>query len=224
MELLNEKHINLLHDWLLSNGLDYEELRTDLLDHVCCMIESRMSRGEPFNLAFKNVSSEFDHHELKNTQENTLYLLTLKQMKMKKATGILGIITSAVIITGVSFKLMHWPYASILLILGLASVSIIIMPLMTVIELKNATGVQQKAATIIGFLAAILLSLATMFKIFHWPGFYYLYYSGFTALVLVFIPLYTLRKYRQAENKIMSLSLSLLIFAGILLFWGLYPA
>ena len=62
-----------------------------------------------------------------------------------------------------------------------------------------------------------------MFKIMHWPGAMILYYLGIALLSSVFIPLFGFKSYKTAENKILAVSKSLLILAGIAIFWGLLP-
>jgi hypothetical protein len=219
MESLDERHIEIVHDLILSKGVDLPELRIDLLDHICCMIEERMMVGADFDEALNKSFEMFGNNELIEIQEATIYLLTQKQNKMKKVTGIIGIVASTLIITGVAFKIMHWQGASIVLVLGLASVGLFVLPLMALMEWQGKKDKLQKATSTIGYISAMLLTFATLFKLFHWPGGDRLNYIGFAALGLIFLPMFAYKRYKFAENKLLSIALSMIIFSGVFLFW-----
>jgi hypothetical protein len=219
MESLNERHIEIVHDLILSKGVDLPELRIDLLDHICCMIEERMMAGADFNQALNKSFELFGNNELIEIQELTIYLLTQKQNKMKKVTGIIGIVASTFIILGVVAKVMHWQGASIVLVLGLVSVGLIVLPLMAYMDWQGKKDNLQKATSTIGYISAMLLTFATLFKLFHWPGGNVLNYIGFATLSLIFLPMFAYKRYKFAENKLLSIALSMIIFSGVFLFW-----
>ena len=223
MATLSEQQIDKIFDLIVDNGVSYESLQVDLLDHVCCMVEQKMDEGKSFGDSLKLALQEFGYKHFSEIQEATIYLLTLKQRKMKKTTGIIGIISSLLVIGGVFFKIMHWPGAGILLVIGLVLIGVIVFPLMATLDINNASSIMKKVTASIGYLAAILLSLATLFKIMHWPGATIIYYSGLSLLVFVFIPLFTIKNYKTAENKIMAIAKSTLILAGVVIFLGLMP-
>lgn len=223
MATLSEQQIDKIFDLIVDNGVSYESLQVDLLDHVCCMVEQKMDEGKSFGDSLKLALQEFGYKHFSEIQEATIYLLTLKQRKMKKTTGIIGIISSLLVISGVFFKIMHWPGAGILLVIGLVLIGVIVFPLMATLDINNASGNMKKLTASIGYFAAVLLSIATLFKIMHWPGATITYYSGLSLLVFVFIPLFTIKNYKTAENKIMAIAKSTLILAGVVIFWGLMP-
>lgn len=223
MATLNEKQVDEIFDLLVYHKLSHESLQIDLLDHICCMVEQKMESGLDYKESLSQSIQEFGLHNLQEIQEATVYLLTLKLQKMKTVASIAGIVSALLIMTGVLFKMYHFPGASILLVLGLSTVCLLVFPIMAYTELQNGEGLVSKLNAVVGYLAAILLSLATMFKIFHWPGFYVLYYTGLAMLVFVFIPLFTIRNFRTTGNKLFALAKSMLILAGIAVFWGLIP-
>lgn len=221
MVQLDDKQVKIIHDVLVEYGITYESLHIDLLDHICCMVEENMDNGLDFGESLTLSISKFGDSNIYQIQENTMYLLTLKLNKMKKVVGISGIISALSVILGVFFKIQHWPGAGILLTVGLALTCFFVFPAMTYLDVKKGQSKLHKMQSISGYVSAILLSLATLFKIMHWPGFFGLYYPGISLLLLVFLPLHTWRNYKIAENKILATAKSLLIFAGVLVFWGL---
>lgn len=223
MAQLKEIQVNKIYDFLVEHGISYEALHTDLLDHICCMVEEKMDNGKDFGESFTLSIQEFGLSNLTEIQEATIHLLTIKVKKMKKGIGILGITSAFSVICGVFFKTNHWPGANLLLIIGLCLACLVVFPFMAYFDTHNGKNAIQKAGVISGYLASILLSLATLIKIMKWPAFIYLYYPGLFLLVFVFLPIYTWKNYKTAENKIMAFSKSLLIFAGITVFCGLFP-
>lgn len=218
---LDKKQIEIINDLLVENGITYEALHIDLLDHICCMIEENMDNGLDFGQSLTLSVSKFGISNIYQIQENTIHLLTLKLNKMKKTVGILGIISALSVIMGVFFKIQHWPGAGVLLFIGLLLTSIFVFPMMAYLDVKTEQSSIHKFHLSSGYISAILLSLATLVKIMHWPGFFKLYYPGVFLLLLVFLPLHTWKNYQIAENKILAFSKSLLIIAGVIVFWGL---
>jgi len=223
MEALSDRDIDIVYDALLERGLYHAELQEDLLDHTCCMIEEQMSQGCSFDVGLHKALDVFSATHLQEIQEVTEYLLTTKIRIMKRVMGITGIIASVLVIAGVVFKINHWLGANVSLVLGLVLAGLVAIPLMATIDLKTAKSQLYKATTLLGYGAATILIIATLFKIMHWPGFAVLYYSGLFLLVGLFLPLYTFKNYRTNENKLVAISRSLMILAGVVVFWGLMP-
>tara|TARA_B110000046_G_scaffold66152_1_gene73987 strand:- start:126 stop:866 length:741 start_codon:yes stop_codon:yes gene_type:complete len=223
MDLLTDKQVDIINDLLVDIGVDYDSLRFDLIDHVCCMVEQKMEHGSDFAESLQHSISKFGRKEFVKTQESTIYLLTLKLRKMKRVTSITGLISASLVLLGTIFKLMHWPGAGIMLVLGSAIIALIVLPLMAFLALNNNTVSTNTSSIIFGYGAAILLTIGTIFKVQHWPGAAVVANIGFAFLVLVFMPLYMLKAYKTSENKMLALSKTVIIIAGIVLLWALSP-
>ncbi len=222
MAQLKQHQVDSIYDLLLTHGVSYESLQLDLLDHICCMVEQKMDNGLEFDESLSLSTQEFGLSKLSEIQEATFHLLTLKLNKMKKVIGVIAILTAAFVMLGIVLKLYHSLGAGLLIFSGFSLAAVVVFPAMMYIDLKNQSNALQKTATICGYVAGILLSLATLFKFMHWPGFYLLYYSGLAILVGLFLPLYTFRNYKTNENKIFALAKSMLIMAGVVTIWASY--
>lgn len=222
MATLNQHQIDSIYDLLLTHGVSYESLQLDLLDHISCMVEQKMDNGLGFRESLALSTQEFGLAQLSEIQEATFHLLTLKLNKMKKVVGIIAILTALSVMLGITFKFYHYLGAGLLVTIGFVSAAFIVFPSMMYFDLKNASNSIQKSALVSGYFAGILLSLATLFKFMHWPGFFMLYYSGLSLLVFVFMPLYTFRNYRTTENKMFAVAKSLMILAGVVTIWASY--
>lgn len=222
MARLSQHQVDSIHDLLLTHGVSYESLQIDLLDHICCMVEQKMDDGLDFKASLNMSTQEFGLSKLSEIQEATYHLLSLKLNKMKKAISIVAIITALCVMLGIIFKINHYLGAGLLIAIGFISAAFIVFPGMMYFELKNSSGALQKAATINGYLSGILLSLATLFKFMHWPGFFLLYYTGLGLLAFIFMPLYTFKNFKTTENKLFSIAKSMLILAGVVTLWASY--
>jgi murein DD-endopeptidase MepM/ murein hydrolase activator NlpD len=98
MDFLNKKQIQLLHELLEQQGLDYAPLQEELLDHVCCAIEDEMATGNSFDEATKKVLDTFGKGEIDEIQTATIQSLNQKFNTMKKIS-LLALFTSILAIT-----------------------------------------------------------------------------------------------------------------------------
>ena len=97
MAQLSNTQEDIIYDLLVDNGVSYESLQIDLVDHICCMVEQKMDNGLDFSQSLTLSTQEFGLSNFAEIQEATLYLLTLKLNKMKKVIGIIGIISAALV-------------------------------------------------------------------------------------------------------------------------------
>ncbi|UTW63151.1 hypothetical protein KFE98_03060 [bacterium SCSIO 12741] len=221
MGWLSDHRVDMINDILVENGVSYDELRNDLLDHVCCLVEEQMDDGRSFQQGLDTALDRFGLNQLKIIQETTLYLINSKLNTMKKTIGIIGLITSLLVILGVLFKILHFPGANIMLVLGITGSALVVFPLLGYLAISSTGSSSETWINLIGYAAGLVISLGVLFKIMHWPFASILLWSGVGLVALVFMPIYTVQAYRLAENKLFALSKSMLIIAGIVVVWGL---
>jgi hypothetical protein len=221
--MLTDKHIHVLQDWLFDQGISNDSLMPDLIDHLACLVENHMRDGKGFHESFLLASTQFSRHELLKTQESTLFLLSQKNRTMKLFTGWAGIFSALLIFVAVLFKVLHFPGANIGLVSGLSFVAIIVLPCMAYIGYDRRSGIIANLTTISVYLAGMALTVGGLFKIMHWPYATFITSVGFFLLCLIFLPLYFVRSYKLAENKVYATSKVLLILAGVVMLWGLMP-
>ena len=219
--MLSDKQVNQIYDLLVSRGISYEYLRDELLDHLCCLVEHRMENGAQFHVALNEAEEEFGPMGIKRTQEATLYLLTLKLLKMKRITSILGVLGGLITIMGTVFKIMHWPGAGVLLVIGIATIALLFMPAALIISLKTKKGWQEKAQSVSGFVGGCFLVLFSMFKIMHWPGAMALFILGVFIMIFIFTPFVFIRNYRNTDNKWFDFGSLTVVLSGALLIFTL---
>lgn len=212
MYFLNEEQIEFIQLDIKNRGVVLEDLQLNLLDHVCCILESECHTAEDFELKYTEVISRFFKNELKEIEEETRLLLTFKNYYAMKKTMIVSGTTAVILLSmGSIFKLMHWPGAGIMLVLGIFLISIIFLPLLFLTKSKEAKTTREKQVMGFGALVGVLYCLSTMFKIMHWPGAFYLWSITIITSAFIFIPLYFFNGIKNAETKVNTMVTSILL-------------
>jgi hypothetical protein len=99
--------------------------------------------------------------------------------------------------TGVLFKIMHWPGAGLMLFGGLALFIMLYMPILLYVRNKNALTRRDKTVNTLVFFSLITFVTAITFKLMHWPGAGVLLILGSVSLVCIALPVYTWGKFRE---------------------------
>ena len=202
---------------IVSNSeITYSHLPDDLVDHICCDVESEMSVGLSFKEAFERVQSKFGDPGLQKIQEDTIILIDQKYRFMKTTMKIFGNVSLATIGLATIFKLLHWPGASIMLVLGFVLLSFIFFPATLMANFRK-TGRKKPFLNILAAIGGIALMMGILFKIQHWPGASVLLGSGWTILLIIFLPLWLIIYARESKNKNRTLIYSIGVF-GVIIF------
>ena len=222
MYKLSEEQTEFISADIKKRGIEMNDLHDNILDHACCMIENNLEENGDFGKFYSNTIVKFYKNELWEIEEETISLLMFKNYYiMKKAMLISGFISSVLVMTGILFKFMHWPGASALLVFGIGSSSLIFLPLLLILKVKENKQVKNRLIILIGMISAITLSLGILFKIMHWPGANMLGISSIVCLVGLFLPIYFTTGIRNPETKTNTIIISLIICLGSGLFLAL---
>lgn len=213
-------------DYILNDirrrGVEMEDLQSNLLDHICCMIEQNLKEGEDFEAFYKKTIPTFFKRELWEIEQETITLLTFKNYyAMKKTMIVSGAIAVAALLTGSFFKIMHWPGASVLLILGIGLLTFLFLPLMLILKTREAQNTREKVVATLGILVGILLCASTLFKLMHWPGATFLWLSTSAVSILLFVPLYFFSGIRNPETKVNTIVTTIILVGATGLLFSL---
>ena len=111
-------------------------------------------------------------------------------LKRKKATKVIVIISLSIFAVGWFCKFMHWPGASIAMIISSFLFSFGGLPLIMKSRYeKRKTLVSERTLilSIADMISIVLLVNSLLFKLMHWPGSPYLMIFGATILVVTFV-------------------------------------
>lgn len=101
---------------------------------------------------------------------------------MKHNIYILGIVSAMLLLTGTTFKMQHWPAASIILTLGTFSLLAVFLPAALVNHYKANGNKQTRILYIVTWLTCFVVFVSMLFKISHWP------FAGYLVLIAVPFP------------------------------------
>ncbi len=219
---ISEKQIDFILDDIRRNGIELEDIQQNILDHVCCIIESELEENGDFEQFYATTISTFYRSSLAEIEEETKALLINKNYyKMRKTMFVSGTISASILMLGILFKFMHWPGASICLVVGITLFSLVFLPLIFTVRVKEKQHLKDKLVLATGSLIAILISMAIMFKIQHWPGANMMGLLSLSIMGLVYIPLYFFSGIKNPDSKANTIVTSILMVAGCGLFLAL---
>lgn len=220
MYQISDLQIDYILNDISARGVEMESLQQNLLDHICCIIENNLEENGDFESFYQKTIETFYKDQLWEIEEETLQLLTFKNYyTMKKVMIVSGTFSAAAMILGILFKFLHWPGASFLIILGIGASSLIFLPLLFTLKLKEQQNLKDKIGLGLISLASILLCLSVLFKVMHWPGANLMGVMFLVILGLIFLPLNFINGIRNPERKINTIATSVLIivFCGLFL-------
>ncbi len=223
MARVTNEQVDYILDDLSSRGIVLEDLRDDLLDHLCCIIECEMSEDDNFYRFYESVLPRFFKESLGEIQRETDNLLRFKNFySMIRTMKITGLLTVVFTILGAIFKTLHLPGAGVMIILGGFLFSVIFLPLLIAIKLRDEESRTDKYVLSFGFLLAIFLAVGLIFKLMHWPGATILMLSGTVGLTFIYTPLYFFTRFRRPEVRLNTIVNSVLMMACGGIFFALF--
>ena len=204
MQELTKDNVRAITETIDRAEITFSHLREDLIDHVCCEIETQLEKGLDFNKAFEKIKKNFGIKSLQQVQEKTLLLIDKNYCAMKKTMKVSGIISTILLMVGSLFKIQHWPGAGAMLTLGFFILCFLFLPSANYIMHKQ----KKDRSLILLFLSVFLGSfgyfLGILFKVQHWPGGAPLLTIGIGLLCLLFFPLllrYLVKKTESGYEK-----------------------
>ncbi|MCW3123382.1 MAG: hypothetical protein JWQ38_2874 [Flavipsychrobacter sp.] len=216
MYCITDEQIEYILNDIRRNGVEMEDLQLNLLDHICCKVEQEFKEHDDFERFYKQAVKQLCRNNLHEIEEETINLLTFKNYYvMKKAMMISGGVSTVIFLFGCFFKLMHWPGASVLLLLGIVLISFVFLPLSMLLMGREPNKTTQDHITLItGTLAGILYSMAVLFTVMHWPGSSALWFTTVGVSLFVFIPFYFFTGIRKPEKKLNTIFTSVLLIGA----------
>ncbi len=107
---LTEEQVSLVQDYVDAQKLKRKTLRDDVVDHLCCVIEEELGKGEPFDQLLSKAVSELAPRGLPDLEHQTFFLLNANRiLRMKKVLYATGFVGSVTLTIGVTLNLLSMP-------------------------------------------------------------------------------------------------------------------
>ncbi|GAA4464586.1 hypothetical protein GCM10023093_15220 [Nemorincola caseinilytica] len=218
MYRISDEQVEYILDDIRRGGIETEDLQLNLLDHICCIIERELEPGADFERFYRHTLRRFYKSQLREIEEETARSLTFKNYySMKKLMLMSGALSTASLIAGSIFKIQHWPGAGVLLALGIASFSLLFLPLLAILKAREVAHTRDRIVLTLACLLGIVFSMATLFTIMHWPGASALWFTAIGISAFVLLPVYFFTGIRRPETKLNTMLISILLvgFTGL---------
>ena len=223
MRNVSEEEVEFILSDIEARGVVLEDLRDNLLDHMCCIIEDEMSETEDFKVFYESVLPRFFKENLQEIQVETDNLIKFKNFySMKKIMKISGIATVFFTTAGAILKTMHLPGAGVAIVLGGFTFSLLFLPLLIAVKFKDEESKIDKTVFSFGFLIAIILSAGLIFKLMHWPMANVMLLSSTVIFTFVYVPVYFFTRVKRAELRFNTIVNSVMMMACGGIFFSLF--
>ena len=138
---------------------------------------------------------------------------------MKKIIYFVALITTFLIVSGSLFKIMHWPGAAVMIILGSFSFAFLFIPLIILKKFKEESFSKDQIIYSLGIILGTVLGLGFIFKIMHWPMATVLMLSSIILFNFLYVPAYFISRYNRDELRYSTIINSVMMFSfGSILF------
>lgn len=201
MCLLNTEQVDIITRDVESAGINYSHLNYDLIDHICCDVEYGMQQGISFSEAYNKVREKFNIGDLRHIQQDTLMLIDKNYRIMKKSMKTIGVLSMAIMAFGTLFRVYHWPFGSMLLVLGFLLVNLVFFPALLFTMYREVNQKKQTYLYVIALIGGILFMTGLLFKIQHWEGGSLLNAVSLLIITLVLLPLLIIYKIRKTQKN-----------------------
>ncbi|MEQ9303301.1 MAG: hypothetical protein RJQ14_05240 [Marinoscillum sp.] len=203
--MISDQQIDFIEQSIADSQVKSKELRDDLLDHMCCLVEIEMKKGLTFDQAYQKAFLQTSPNGYGEIQNETLFLLNYnKIMNMKRFTYLSGFVFSMGFSFGCLFKIMHWPWANMMMSIGLIGAAFVFVPMLLINKYKTVlhSVLSEKMKWVFGVISLLLLVASAIFKINHLMGANVLLMSAFLIFGFGFLPFLFFRMYKQSIENI----------------------
>src|SRR5688572_300979 len=98
---LSPEQVNIIRELVEKGGIKFELLKEDVIDHLCCVVESELDRKKSFEVAVQEAVAELAPDGLEEIQRETVFLLnSTKIIRMKKIMYGIGLLSAISFVLG----------------------------------------------------------------------------------------------------------------------------
>ena len=203
--MIKDEYVDRIIYVIEGSSIRKKELKDDLIDHFCCLVEMDMNKGLGFDEAYQRAFAQTCPNGLDEIQRETIFLLNYNRiMLMKRLTYLIGFLSSIALTLGFFFKIMLLPGGFELLMMGTIGLAFLFLPLILVNRFKHL-GSQariEKAKWIFGVLSAVVFATGAVFKMLHLQGAAVLIAVGMLFFCLGFLPVLFFRMYKKSTEEL----------------------
>lgn len=195
-----EKTIEELVD---AQGLSIRTLRDDLVDHLCCVVESQLGKEQSFEQLLEQAVTDLAPNGLMDIQHTTIFLLNSQRIfLLKRLIYVIGFLGSVSLTAGLTLKLLRMSFGTELFTVGFLTLLLVFIPLLAIDRYKVALSksISVKVKLLSGVVAAGATGLSVLFKLMHLQGAEGLLMLGAGVFVVGFLPFFFFTMYKKSVS------------------------
>ncbi len=196
MEYLKPEELLLINQYLDRQGLTFKPLREEMFDHIIDDINGKINQGASFEEAWSNITGEIPEDHFKTMQKEVMETIN-KKFTLPKGLSYLSLL---LILTMVTFKVMHLSLSGILLLItfGTIGASLFFGTLYGLYPFKDKT----ESILLIGTLVGVEIFLLSFgLQVLHILAPYSILRVVSIILLLIFYPAVTWHLSRSSNNN-----------------------
>jgi hypothetical protein len=163
---LTDEQIDRIETYVIQSKITIPSLRDDLIDHLCCEVEFRISAENDFEKSFDEAIRELAPTGLYKIEQETQFLLQPNKVIMKKVLYFIGLASTISMTMGLMFRIMHMPGSDQLINYGFFAFAFLFLPVIFGRQLRNAAKLStpEKFKAVLGIVSAVGLLLSIIAK------------------------------------------------------------
>lgn len=198
---LSAEQIEKIREVINQSAVSIQPLKDDLVDHLCCVVESEMAVGETFETSLATAIEELAPEGFERIQHETIFLLNSTNILfMKKVMYAIGLLSAMTFVLGWVFGIFHLPGTTLLSFSGFSGFAFIFLPMLAIdfYKVKIQRAMSEKLKFVIGLVSAVLVGLSGLFKVLHLQGASFLLIAGAGLFIFGFLPFLFFTLYKKS--------------------------
>ena len=199
---LSDDLIDIIRVRVEEGDVTTKTLKDDVVDHICCLVESKMDEDKSFKLALDEALHEVAPKGLDDLQRKTFILLrSPKIIFMKKVMYSIGLITAVLVSLGWLFTTRRWPGGRELFNYGFLGFLLVFIPMIAIDRYRNTLRktVAEKLRIVFGSVSGVIVGFSLVFKLLHLQGADVLLVAGSLMFTFCFLPALFFNMYKKAS-------------------------
>ena len=200
MYRLSNDEIDIIHNKLMASSIVNNGIESEILDHVCCVIEDMCKIGEiSFEEALADAITLVCPNGISEIEIEKSFLVNHKHVTMKKVVFFSGYIAATCMALGIMLKTFHWDGGWIFLLAGFG-----ILLLYSLLWFSHSLAgfpqkpVNEKLQIVSGAGTGVIIAIGGVFKLLRYPYADIITLVGFVLLAALFFPVFFYRSYEKS--------------------------
>ena len=203
--MIKDEYVDRIIYVIEGSSINKKELKDDLIDHFCCLVEMDLNRGIGFEEAYQRAYAQTCPNGLDEIQKETIFLLNYNRILfMKRLTYLIGLMGSMALSAGFILKLLNWGIGSEFVLVGTIALGFLFLPMILIDKFKHlgSQATIEKMKWIFGSMSALMFAGGTVFKIMHLKGAAVMLALSGLFFVLGFLPILFFRMYKKSVEEL----------------------